>query len=469
MSGTWLDQVPVDERIASRFRGLTVPCALFVITVGLLGWIGALLDADRLRSALGGENSQMTVATCSYLIALAVATVLVAHGSARSIRASRILALLVFSLALGALAEHALAVDLGIDLAINEEPGVDYPGRPEPETAIQFAIGAIWLFFYGSTHPLGSRVAKTAMALISVFALISLYAYAFAGSYAWDDEGVRRIALQGLVAFILLVVGAAALNPERWWMRPFVLSGAVGAACRRVLPAAVLAPLVAGFAFQVATGERDYSLTLELAVIVLAQTLVLTGAGLTAARALGQLETDRNRLEAELRRMADYDALTGTLSRRRFQHEIERLWRRTVRYEGTAAVLMIDLDGFKEINDTYGHTAGDEVLKNVGKVLIDRVRASDSVGRLGGDEFGVALERVDQRQAENVASDITHLLAAAEVLAVHPDVRVTASVGVGMIGSQTASADEAVVSADREMYAVKAEHKRSGTSADEMD
>src|SRR4029077_7953216 len=109
-----------------------------------------------------------------------------------------------------------------------------------------------------------------------------------------------------------------------------------------------------------------------------------------------------------LRHMADHDQLTGLINRRRFDEELKRELARAGRYAEHSAVLSLDIDNFKGINDSAGHAAGDAVLSHVARVLTERSRASDVVARLGGDEFAVLLSAVGAKDARTAAE---HLLA----------------------------------------------------------
>src|SRR5918992_2321435 len=112
--------------------------------------------------------------------------------------------------------------------------------------------------------------------------------------------------------------------------------------------------------------------------------------------------TERRRLERRLRHLADHDDLTGLINRRRFQEELQRHLAEGRRYGLMGALLVLDLDGFKEVNDTHGHSAGDRVLCAVADALRSRLRESDIVARLGGDEFAVLLPRETPAEAERV-------------------------------------------------------------------
>ena len=131
---------------------------------------------------------------------------------------------------------------------------------------------------------------------------------------------------------------------------------------------------------------------------------------------------------SELRHLADHDALTGLPNRRRFEQELARHLAYVRRYGPEGAALVLDLDCFKPVNDTFGHAAGDRLLAHVAGVLRERLRATDVVARLGGDEFAILLPRVDRAGAAAVAHSLVETVRA-EALTV--DARsVTVSVGI---------------------------------------
>ncbi len=165
--------------------------------------------------------------------------------------------------------------------------------------------------------------------------------------------------------------------------------------------------------------------------------------------------SDRKRYEQRLRDLADHDQLTGLFNRRRFDQELKRELARAGRYASHGAVLSLDIDNFKSINDAAGHAAGDAVLSEVAHVLRDHVRPTDVVARLGGDEFAVLLSSVEPREARVAAE---HLLAAIHNRrAVYggKTFRIMASIGVAAFESDDATAGEVLVNADLAMYAAK--------------
>jgi len=163
------------------------------------------------------------------------------------------------------------------------------------------------------------------------------------------------------------------------------------------------------------------------------------------------------RTEAELRFLADHDSLTGLLNRRRFRAELDQYVSFTARYGGRGAVMVIDIDGLKDVNDRLGHQAGDTLIRRVAEILRERVRATDLVARLSGDEFAVLMPQSDTEGAMQLGEDLRAQVA--EGLPLNLDLGdASISVGITMFGGQGGMGAEAVlVAADQAMYQAKAE------------
>jgi diguanylate cyclase (GGDEF)-like protein len=161
---------------------------------------------------------------------------------------------------------------------------------------------------------------------------------------------------------------------------------------------------------------------------------------------------------AELEARADVDSQLDILNRRGFERELERARAHVQRYGTQAALMFIDLDGFKAINDHYGHGVGDAVLKAVVRELSAHVRASDIIGRLGGDEFGVLIWRVDEAQAGAKARELEILIGGVAVM--HGQARIQAAASVGTAPLLAGySATEIIAAADRAMYLRKEQRR----------
>ena len=171
-----------------------------------------------------------------------------------------------------------------------------------------------------------------------------------------------------------------------------------------------------------------------------------------------QLKTSRERI-ADLEARVDIDPLTDVLNRRGFERELKRSLAYVKRYGTSAALIYVDLDGFKPVNDRHGHAAGDAVLKTIAAALLRNVRASDVVARVGGDEFAVLLWNVGDAAAAAKAAAIEAAVYSSEVRWGASTFVVGASAGVALLGRLDSPA-EVLTRADAAMYARKAERRQ---------
>ena len=166
--------------------------------------------------------------------------------------------------------------------------------------------------------------------------------------------------------------------------------------------------------------------------------------------------TERRTMERELRHMADHDPLTGLLNRRGLEAELERHVAHVNRYGDRGALLVLDLDHFKAVNDTLGHEAGDRLIVNVATLLKSRLRSSDAVARLGGDEFAILLPDANAEVAQHVAEQIVADVHANAVVEQGQTSRhVTASIGVTMFTQGQINSEGVLVDVDLAMYDAK--------------
>ncbi len=166
--------------------------------------------------------------------------------------------------------------------------------------------------------------------------------------------------------------------------------------------------------------------------------------------------TERKKLESELRELASTDMLTGIPNRRVFIARLEEEHARVRRFpQQPAAVLMLDLDHFKKVNDTHGHPAGDSVLRHVAELISTRIRAVDACGRLGGEEFSILLTGATLPAAAEFAERLRRGITESPAVYEGMTLPVTVSIGIAALRAEDAGSDAALLRADRALYRAK--------------
>jgi diguanylate cyclase (GGDEF)-like protein len=178
-------------------------------------------------------------------------------------------------------------------------------------------------------------------------------------------------------------------------------------------------------------------------------------------RLRAELERTRARLEAA-ERLADHDTLTPLLNRRGFERELGRTIAYCRRYGATAALIYLDLDGFKGVNDHYGHAAGDKALQEVAGALLEQIRETDVAGRLGGDEFAVILSQANEDTAAQKGRALSEAIASIALSFEGHRVQLGASWGVRAYEPDM-TADQMLAEADAAMFLRKAGRGRRST------
>ncbi|MDD2898352.1 MAG: diguanylate cyclase [Desulfuromonadaceae bacterium] len=155
---------------------------------------------------------------------------------------------------------------------------------------------------------------------------------------------------------------------------------------------------------------------------------------------------------------ADTDSLTGLLNKGAFRDRMEEELNRTRRYNHPLSLAFVDLDNFKQINDSQGHTRGDKLLQDVGETLRNAIRNTDIPGRIGGDEFAICFPEADE---ESVRKAIRKLVQALDIMTSQSGWQVTASIGVVTCVDLNETYDSLLGTADRLMYAAKEKGKNT--------
>ena len=292
-----------------------------------------------------------------------------------------------------------------------------------------------------------------AMAL-GLTALLSLVAYAYRAAALYGFGHSLPMALYSALSFLLLALGLLFARPRRGFARVIMSATPGGDSARWLLPVAILVPFLLGGLRLWNERAGWYSAELGMTLMVLSLILIQLIIVIWNSTLLYRADLQRERIKQQLHHDSLHDALTGLGNRARFLQRLETEARRARHYQVPCALLYLDLDGFKQVNDTLGHPAGDRLLQAVAERLTSCVRENDLCARLGGDEFVVLLEDTSRSRAYEVAQRILAEIAAPYTLDDQP-ARVGVSIGVALGGPQTESAEILLKQSDVALYNAK--------------
>jgi len=205
--------------------------------------------------------------------------------------------------------------------------------------------------------------------------------------------------------------------------------------------------------------DNMQSLQWKIIILVLGSVAVFYLLLITNSRRMDRIESERveeaSRSDAQFRYQASHDALTGLINRHEFERRVKRLISTTHKDKRENALCFMDLDQFKVVNDTCGHIAGDELLRQLGEVLQNAVRHSDTLARLGGDEFGILMEHCTLAQAQRAVSAIQKTIQDFQFTWEGQSFHIGVSIGLVAISEATPSITELLKQADAACYMAK--------------
>ena len=447
-----------EERRYAVLPRVPVAASIFVGAIGvvtLLGWI----TGAHVLTELVPDQPRMVATAAIALILLSGSLWLVRdrRGCSDEARAwSRFLAQLAALIGLLTLAEYIFNVDLGIDGLFEDNSGGLYPGRMAPHVAVALVCCGLWLALIDRREQRWAPVVLTLVAISGLVIIAALVGWAYGADYVYGEPDTVGVSPQTIIALAALFIGILAARPDSPWMRLLLSDSAGGHTMRRLVPAVIVIPVVAGAIHVIGVEEGLWTTPVGAAFVVAGGITIILSILIITSRELERGDVERRGLEARLVELADRDPLTNVFNRRRLDDELHLAFEG--REDSRTAVLSIDLDGFKAINDTYGHAAGDELLLATADVLRSELRSTDIVARFGGDEFIVLLHDADDEMARIVAGKLIRSFRG--VMRQIPGrglIELRASIGIAVSnGWSWDDPYELIKAADRALYAAKA-------------
>lgn len=453
----------------ARFEAWSTAAATFVTAVGTAVLVGWTLGLDVLMRVAPGLPAMNPMAAVSFVLCgFALALLRESDLTPKRRMAAQLLGMVVFFVGTAKFAGGMAGVDLGVDrIFFRDEVMAELPmpNSMAPNTALNFLLFGLALVYFGGQSKLTHRLSQVCATVGTIGSLVPLVGYMYGATVLQRFASLTPMALHTAISFVALGTGLL-IAPGTQAIKLVSRADQGGAIVRRFFPAVVVTILALGFVSL--AGQRTGWFEAELAAALMAVGTIIALTALLWWNASIISRADRRRLaveaalqlsEAALRAANDAlalqvrtDSLTGVRNRMALDEELKRAMLNLHRYETEIfSVLMLDVDNFKRYNDTFGHLAGDEVLKTVAQLLQTTCRATDIVGRYGGEEFAIILPHTKEGGARLIAE---RLRASVER---HPwiDAPVTMSVGIATASALSIDAEEVLREADTALYHAK--------------
>jgi diguanylate cyclase (GGDEF)-like protein len=441
--------------VARRFKFLRIYCqvsAMAVATTGGLVLCGWAFHIEFLKSLYPGGVA--IKANSALLLALSGTSLwlLLPDNSRTPVRHfARLLAMLTALLGAATRMQYLFGVNLRIDQLLFVEPAgalaTSFPGRMSPTLSASFMLIGMALLVLEWKTKHGRRPSQGLSLWPTLVALVAITSYMYGATDSNRLWLYTHVPMPVAIALFLLSGAVFFARPCTGLAGDLTAEGSGSALARRLLPAVFFIPVLLGWICLHGERSGSYGTALGLAIYS-ASSVVVFGV-------LVWLNTRRMNMEYAQRSAAQHDFLTGLPNRMLLNDRLNQAIVFAPRLNKKVAVLFLDLDGFKHINDSLGHPVGDRLLQSIARRLVTCVRATDTVSRQGGDEFVVLLSEMAQSEdAAITARRLLHAVAEAHSVDQH-DLHVTASIGVSVYPDDGLDAETLIKNADTAMYQSK--------------
>ncbi len=440
-----------DPIVIHRFRQFALAVAAVSMAVASLVLLGWALDVGALKAMLPG-HIDMKANTALAMLLMGLALLACQWQAQARRRLAGMLSLVAGLLGAVTLVQYTWGVDLGIDTMWFDDPASREAGRP-PGRMSQVSAIAFMLLGGAGIASCQLRWVRLSQGLLLAVIAIALFALSVLG-YHGLERGVKLpfnpVAVHTAVMLMLLALGWLAARPDVGVMRVLSARSAGGSVARRALLPSLLLPSLLSYVAQVMQSRGWLSPDGTITLLAVASGGLVGWIIWSVSVLLDRVEREK-RITTHLREDASTDELTQLGNRRAFQAAVKGLLHGGRDHDAVFSLLMLDLDHFKSFNDSFGHVAGDQALRQVGQLLKAALRPGDVAARYGGEEFAVLLPGIDRERARLVAERIRRDFHAAP----WPDRAITVSIGAAQC--QPGDDEETLVArADRALYAAKA-------------
>jgi diguanylate cyclase (GGDEF)-like protein len=451
----------------ARFEAWSTAAALIVTSTGTSVLVGWVLSIEVLKRVLPGLRA-MNPATAAALILCGFSLALLRESRLTKRRrlAAQLLASVVVLIGLANLAGVVTGSGFAVDHFVSWLR-VSFGEHDEmaTSTAIGLVLFGMALVYFAGETKLSHHLSQLFSTAGTMLALVPLIAYLYGADMVRGFGALVPMALHTAFSFVVLGTGLL-IAPGTRAIKLVSRADQGGRIVREFFPPVVVTIVALGFVSLF--GQRVGWYDTEMGAALLVSTSIIALAGLLWWNAALISSADRRRLAVEealkvsesalraaneaLALQVRTDSLTRVRNRMALDEELSRAMLNLHRYETEIfSVLMLDVDNFKQFNDTFGHLAGDEVLKTVAQLLETTCRATDIVGRYGGEEFVVLLPHT----AEAGAREIAERLRVAVERHDWADAPITVSIGIATASSLSIDADEVLHEADTALYHAK--------------